>query len=130
MSEKILEKWVQFALADLDVAKRLFKSPKPTSWTYLLALWHCHQCVEKMLKMVIIKQEKDLLKIHDLPRLAELANIDLAPEMNKFVNQLNKFYLHSRYPDLIYSPLPKVAKQFVEEFLDKTNQIFVWLKKQ
>ncbi|MDP2951437.1 MAG: HEPN domain-containing protein [bacterium] len=130
MLEKILEKWIDFAAADLDVAKRLFKSPKPTSWTYLLALWHCHQCIEKMLKMLAIKQGKELLKIHDLSRLVELANITFTSEMKQFINQLNKFYIRSRYPDLIYSPLPKTEKKFVEEFIKKTNQFFIWLKKQ
>jgi len=34
------------------------------------------------------------------------------------------------YNNVMYSPLPKADKRFVEEFIKKTNQFFIWLKKQ
>ncbi len=127
--KEILKKWILFASADLDAAKRLFQSPKPTQWTYLLVLWHCHQVVEKMLKMVIIKKEKELLKIHDLPRLTELAEVQFLNDDLKFVKKLNKYYLKPRYPDLIYEPLPKLDKSLTKNYLEKTEKFFIWLQK-
>jgi len=127
--KNILKKWILHAQADLDVAKRLFNSPRPTSWTYLLTLWHCHQTIEKMLKMIMIKKGKELLKIHDLPRLAELSEIKLSKDDLKFIKRLNKYYLKSRYPDLIYEPLPKPNKKFTQEYLKKTESLFLWLQK-
>jgi len=129
MMKNILKKWILHAQADLDVAKRLFNSPRPTSWTYLLTLWHCHQTIEKMLKMIMIKKGKELLKIHDLPRLAELSEIKLSKDDLKFIKRLNKYYLKSRYPDLIYEPLPKPNKKFTQEYLKKTESLFLWLQK-
>lgn len=126
--KKILEKWLNYAQADLDAAKRLFNSPRPTSWTYLLVLWHCHQTVEKMLKRIIIKKGKELLKIHDLARLAKLSKIELSEKEKEFLEDLNEFYLRPRYPDLFYKALPKPGKKFTQAYLEKTNKFCLWLK--
>lgn len=130
MSEKILKKWADFAHADLDAAQRLFQSPRPTSWTYLLTLWHCHQCIEKILKMVIIKKEKELLKIHDLQRLSELSEVKFSANDYLFIKRLNKYYLKPRYPDLLYPALPKSNKELTQDYLEKTEKLFLWLQKQ
>jgi len=128
--KEILKKWILFAKSDLDAARRLFQSPKPTQWTYLLVLWHCHQTIEKALKMIIIKRGKELIKIHDLPRLAKTSEIILSEDQKIFLNNLNTFYLRPRYPDMLYSPLPKPNKKFTEDYLEKTNKLFLWLQKQ
>jgi len=128
--EEILKKWILHAQADLDVAKRIFNSPRPTSWTYLLTLWHCHQAIEKMLKMVMIKRGKELLKIHDLPKLVKLSELKLSEKEKQFLEELNVFYLRSRYPDLLYKPLPKADKNLTKNYLEKTKKLFLWLKKQ
>ncbi|MBU4331733.1 HEPN domain-containing protein [Patescibacteria group bacterium] len=126
----ILKKWIEYAGADLDVAQRLFKSPRPTRWTYLLMFWHCHQVVEKMIKMVVVKKGKELLKIHDLPRLHQLADVEFSNQEKKFIDELNKYYLKPRYPDLIYKPLPKISRAQAKDYLQKTKKLFLCLKKQ
>lgn len=126
----ILEKWLLFAQSDLDAAKRLFNSPKPTQWTYLLVLWHCHQTIEKALKMIIIKKDKELLKIHDLPRLSSLAQINLAKPDKILLEELNKFYLRSRYPDLNYKQLSNPNQKITKNLLTKTEKLFLWLKQR
>lgn len=128
--KKILEQWIEYAAADLDVAKRLLHSDKPTRWTYLLALWHCHQTIEKGLKMIIIKKEKELLKIHDLQRLSQLAELKLSEEQKLLIADLNGYYIRSRYPDMQYSPLPNPNKRQTEIFLNKTKIFFLWMQKQ
>ena len=130
MSKQILKNWILFAKSDLDAAKRLFDSSKPTQWTYLLTLYHCQQAIEKILKMLIIKKGKELLKIHDLLRLIELSEIKLSENDFELVKKLNKFYLKSRYPDIIYKPLPKSNKEQTKKYLQKTEKLFLWLKKQ
>lgn len=127
---KIFKKWIEFAKADFDVAQRLFNSPKPTRWTYLLALWHCHQCLEKTLKMIIIKKDKELLQIHDLVRLYELAEINLTKEQMHLLEDLNEYYLKSRYPDVLYKPLPEPSKIITQDYLKQTRRLFLCLKKK
>ena len=57
--QDVLNTWLTYAQADLDAAERLLKSPNPNNWTFLLSAWHCHQAIEKILKMVIIGQGKE-----------------------------------------------------------------------
>lgn len=126
----ILKQWIQYAHADFDAAERLFHTPRPTRWTYLFVLWHCHQTIEKGLKMVIIKREKELLKIHDLPRLAELAELPLTKKEQTFLEDMNAFYLRSRYPDLRQPPLPDPTKMTTTIYLEKTKKFLLWLEQQ
>lgn len=128
--DEILKKWIQYAQSDLDAAKRLFASKRPTHWTYLLVLWHCQQSIEKTIKMVILKRNKEILKIHDLPRLSQLAELKLNERHKLFLEDLNEFYLRSRYPDLFYNPLPKPDKNFTLEYLQKTEKFYLWLQQQ
>jgi len=131
MKKELLKKWILYAKSDLDAARRLFESPKPNSWTYLLILWHCHQAIEKILKMIIVKKDKELLKIHDLPRLLKQAAIDnISKERVNFIFNLNSFYLRPRYPDMNYAPFPKLNKKATEKYLRLTEELFLWLKKQ
>jgi HEPN domain-containing protein len=130
MNKEIIEKWLEYALADLDVAKRLFVSKKPTQWTYLLILRHCHQAIEKTLKMVGIKHNKEIPKIHDLPRLVHLFEINLKISDKTFIKDLNPFFMQSRYPDLLYPPLSNPDKTLTKKYLDKTDKLILWLKKQ
>lgn len=128
--DKKVRKWIDYARADLDAATRLFRSPGPTNWTYLLVLWHCQQTVEKALKMVLIKQGKDLVQIHDLSRLASLSQLKFNEEQLGLVDSLNKYYLRTRYPDIGYDPLPSLPKEEVEQFLVGTKELFSWIQKQ
>ena len=130
MEKELLKKWLLYAKSDMDVARRIFESPKPNNLAYLLALWHCQQAIEKMLKMLMLKNGKELLRIHDLSRLAELSEVKLSEQQKEFLKDLNEFYLRSRYPDLIYRPLPKPSKDFTEDCLKRTKKLFLWLKKQ
>ena len=79
---------------------------------------------------MIIVQGKELLKIHDLPRLTELTAVPISREDETFVSTLNKFYLRSRYPDLIGRPLPRISKIATRDFLIKTRTFLVWLTQQ
>ncbi|HLD30750.1 MAG TPA: HEPN domain-containing protein [Patescibacteria group bacterium] len=108
----------------------MFNSPRPNSWTYALIIWHCHQTVEKMLKMVALKNGKELLKIHDLLHLAKQAEVNNFPEEHgDFLYDLNKYYFSPRYPDINYSkPYPKSDRTIALKYLNKTEKIFKWLK--
>jgi len=59
-----------------------------------------HQIVEKYLKGLLIFHGKEIEKIHDLIKLANLAKSFL-PEITNFQKELallNRYYIESRYP--------------------------------
>lgn len=80
--------------------------------------------------MIIIKRGKELIKIHDLPKLSKMAEIVFSDDWKMFLEDLNTFYLKPRYPDMLYSPLPKLDKKFTKDYLEKTDKLFIWLQKQ
>lgn len=126
----IIKKWIEFAYSDLDAAKRLFVSHKPNNWTFLLVLWHCHQTIEKMIKMLTLKNGNEVIKIHDLPRLYQLSKLKLSNKEQLFLKDLNEFYIRPRYPDLLYMPLPKPNRETTQKYLNKTKKFFLWAKNQ
>jgi HEPN domain-containing protein len=130
-ANKMTASWLEYARADLDAAMRLLNSPQPNNWTFLLVSWHCHQGIEKMLKRIIVSQEKELIKAHDVVRLYELSGLEL--KNNKQIDllkQLNQYYSQTRYPDLIYEPLPKLTEQEIQDLFNQTKELFLWLEKQ
>lgn len=128
--KEISKKWFSYAKSDLDFAERAMKSPKPNRWTFLMILWHCQQAIEKGIKMILIEKSMEVLKIHDLSRLAVIAELKISKEDQEFLSDLNVYYLKSRYPDLQYKPLPYPDKKKTEKYLAKTKEFLLWLEKQ
>ena len=128
--QDVLNTWLTYAQADLDAAERLLKSPNPNNWTFLLSAWHCHQAIEKILKMVIIGQGKENLKVHDLLRLVELSGLNFADQQLGFIKELNQYYSQQRYPDIAYPSLPRLAQKHAHNLFELTQELFLWLKQQ
>ncbi|MEK9165528.1 MAG: HEPN domain-containing protein [Patescibacteria group bacterium] len=133
---KIYKKWVPYIKRDLRAAGTLYKSSihsKSNSWhDWTLVIWHCHQVVEKSLKMIIVAKDFELLKIHDLPRLLELANLTGIPlKWKETLHQLNQYYMPTRYPDLpLQKSYPKATAKIAKTFLQFSKKIFIWAQEQ
>ena len=119
----IAKNWLNYIEADLKAATILYQSTTKTqkvNWhTWILIIWHCHQVVEKSLKMITTHQEKELLKIHDLVRLLDYTEITKLPEKWKnILFNLNNYYFPPRYPDMpLKTSYPKPSKELCYEFL-------------
>ena len=125
-----VKKWILFAEADLSAAEYLYKKPNANQWTYLLVVWHAHQAIEKILKALIIKKGKELLYIHDLPKLTKLAEINMLSSQQKdFILLLNQYYLTPRYPDLpMTRSYPRITAPQTKHILRDTKELFLCLK--
>jgi len=60
--------WLEYAVADLALAK----VPLPTQSKYEMLLFHAQQAVEKALKAVLVSQEIDVPRTHNLLKLVAL----------------------------------------------------------
>lgn len=121
------KRWLPYVKADMEVAHVLISQKKKTRWTNVLILWHCQQAIEKLLKAVIVEKEKELLKIHNLRRLREIGEVELPDEYFNLIIVLNKYYLQSRYPDLIYKALPNPTNILTQKLFQQTNSLHLWL---
>lgn len=125
----IVKKWLDYANADLEAAEILMKHPK-SSWSYQLAVLHCHQAIEKLLKTVIVSKGEEVYKIHDIVRLGEMSKLELSPESQEYLKELNAHYQPSRYPDIRYKGhILKYNEETAEYHFEKTRELFLWIEK-
>ncbi|MBI2436495.1 MAG: HEPN domain-containing protein [Candidatus Magasanikbacteria bacterium] len=99
---------------------------------YHIAVYHCHQAVEKMLKAVLNEHEKDIPKIHHLVRLLGLTGLEAPPTIAQAIADLNPHYAPIRYPDLGFRPnfIYTYTRKNTEEIIGSAKQIIIWLKTQ
>lgn len=122
--EKIVEHWIERAEYDLGTAKAMLDTAR-----YLYVGYMCQQAVEKLLKAIIAKQNKENLPIHNLSRLAEVAGIrnDLDTEHFNFLAELTPYCIETRYGDYKESLSEIINKGTAKEVYKKTREIFEWL---
>lgn len=126
----IVKKWLEYAKADLEGAEVLMMHPK-SHRSYQLAVLHCHQAIEKLLKTVIVFNGEEVLRIHDLVRLGEVSKLELTPEIQEYLKELNVHYQPSRYPDISYKdPIIKYSEDTVKYHFKNTKRIFLWIEKK
>lgn len=105
MKEEVKE-WIERAKKDLIAAKNSLNSGD-----YEWSCFQIQQSVEKALKALILKENEEFPKIHDLVKLAKIIN---APE-KIIINcgKLNPHYVESRYPNLSKDYSNKDTKEFI-----------------
>ncbi len=88
----------------------------------------CQQTVEKLLKAMIAQQNKENLPIHNLNRLAEVAEIAnlMSPEQSNFLAELTPFCIEARYGDFKESLSEIINKEKAEVIYLKTREMFEW----
>ncbi len=96
--ENDVKEWLRFANMDLATANHLFNTmhPKP----YEIICYHCQQAAEKFLKALSVKNQKELIKIHDLVVLAKSLS-DVYPSVHDILREcaiLTPYGVRIRYP--------------------------------
>jgi|SRR3989344_7530066 len=127
-----IKKWLEYARADLEAAEILTNHPR-SRHSYQLAILHCHQAIEKILKTVIVLNKGEVYKIHDLVRILELSNLKPSREFREYIKEINVHYQPSRYPDINYqgkSLKYDYNKENVFYNLKKTQKLFLWIEKK
>lgn len=122
---KIIDHWIESAKRDRQTAQTLFDNK-----FYDQCLFYCHLLLEKMLKVKVMKIINDHApKIHDLVRLAKLAQIKLDNQQIVELNEINGFNLEARYDDYKFEFYKKATKDFTKTWLAKTDDYIIWLEK-
>lgn len=92
------------------------------------SLFFAHLAIEKMLKAHVTRQTSDIPpRIHNLVRLAEIAELSLDPEKTESLHEFGVYQLEGRYPD---SEQIVLDLQTAKTELSEAREIFEWLKTQ
>ena len=87
------------------------------------------QTVEKILKALIAQQDKENFPIHNLNRLAEIAEIsnELTPEQFNFIAELTPYHIEARYGDYKESLSEIINSKKAQQVYKKTWEIYKWI---
>jgi HEPN domain-containing protein len=116
--------WMDRVNYDWETAQAMHKSGP-----YLYVVFMCQQAIEKALKAVLAFQSKEIKPIHNLSKLAELADIlqELDKDTHVFVDWLSHYYLNARYKETIDTLSQAIGKIEAKECLTKTEKVIIWL---
>jgi HEPN domain-containing protein len=91
LSKSRKEEWFKLAEYDLETAKAMFKTGR-----FKYVPFMCQQAIEKIFKG-IISEKMFPPRIHDLVRLAKLAEVELKEEELLMLEKLSSLYVRVRY---------------------------------
>lgn len=118
--------WINSAKHDLDVAETLFSAGK-----YDWCLFIAHLVLEKTLKSLYVQNRESIPpRIHDLVRLAKLADIELDEDTSEFLDSVNTFNISTRYPDEKMRFYSLCTQEFTAENFRQIKEIQKWLLKK
>lgn len=119
-------RWRESALRDLQIAEDMMRL-KHYDW----ALYLGQLTLEKLLKGLVTKATNEAPPfIHDLVKLASLAQIDLSEAQRNDFHEISTFHVKARYEDIKSALYKKATKTFAETYTLKIKEYVVWLKKQ
>jgi HEPN domain-containing protein len=120
------ENWLKIARYDLKAAEAAFKSS-----LFIKVYENSHAALEKLLKAVIVENDKDPKKIHDLLRLASEAVIEnLKEDVKEVLDELNTVYFSTRYPEDFDELEKELNKEKTKDLLKQVRRIFTWLEEK
>lgn len=123
--KKETENWLKIAKNDLKIAKALFKEG-----LYSGVIEHGHAALEKLIKGIIVEQNREPPKIHNLLRLVSMTLIQNVQEDIKITfEELNDLYFSVRYPENFDEVQIELSIQKITEIFNKINDIFKLLEK-
>jgi len=120
--------WVKISDEDLKIAGTMLEN---RYWLYTGFM--CHQAIEKIFKAAYEKLKNDTPPyIHDLPRLAKLADFyDLfSEEQKQFLNTINPLNIEARYPDYKEQLAKMLTNELCKLLLEQTKLLQQWTKEK
>jgi HEPN domain-containing protein len=121
--DDLSRQWADQARYDMETADAMLKAGR-----YLYVVFCCQQAVEKAIKALIVRRTGEFPpRVHNLVRLAEVAEIESDGERIRFLGELSGYYIQSRYPEEIKTVGSAVTAELAREVLGKTEQIVTWV---
>lgn len=92
-----------------------------------LSLFAAHLAVEKSIKAHVAKEIKDIPPfIHNLPKLAEIAKIEMTEKQRNLLADLTFYNVSGRYQESVGKP-PPISE--VKSLMRQTKEMVEWLLK-
>ena len=100
---------------------------KHYDWAFFLF----HLTIEKLLKGLIVKQDKTPLPTHKLIQLAKTAGLSFTEDQRKYFFEITSYNIDARYDDYKRSFYKKVInKAYQKEWISICREIIIWLQNE
>jgi len=121
---KIIKMWLDRVEYDMETAKAMLQTGR---WIY--AIFMCQQSLEKCMKALIASEDKEIIPIHNLRRLAEIASIIHEFEESVLIKLdfLSSYYINARYKEDLSELSKGISETVVKEFIQFTEDTIKWL---
>lgn len=120
--------WFFFAKSDIETAR-----VATFSGIYHIACFHAQQAAEKLLKAFINYQEKPIPKTHSLLELYDLILVIISgiKQFHAMLNNLDKYYMPTRYPDALPGSLPEglPSKDHAQQAVKDVEKLYNFISK-
>lgn len=121
---KLFEKWLDRVAYDMDTAKAMVQTGR-----LIYAIFMCQQSLEKCFKALLAHEEKEIVPIHNLRRLAEQASViqELNDSTLMKLDFLSSYYINARYKEDLDQLSKGVTGPMVQDFIQFSEGLITWL---
>jgi len=124
--EKVVNYWKKSAQKDRRVVKDMLNS-KHNDWA--LFVWHL--TIEKLLKGLLVKGEREVIFTHNLFRLAtELEKLNFPDKYLDWLKEITTFNLEARYSSYKFEFYKKATDGYTKKWDSRCEEIYQWLLKK
>ncbi|MBI2436490.1 MAG: HEPN domain-containing protein [Candidatus Magasanikbacteria bacterium] len=124
-NHETLKYWLVSAQNNWKTAEGLFGLKR-----YDACLFFCHLAIEKLLKgLIVYRTSQTPPYIHDLPKLAYTAGIDMDDNLEKELEIISSFSIAGRYDSEKFDFYKLCTPTYTQKHKIMCKKIYLWLKK-
>jgi len=122
--EKKSKMWLDRVTYDIDTAKAMLQTGR-----LIYAIFMCQQSLEKCFKAVLAYKDREIIPIHNLRRLAELADVIHEMDEPKLVKLdfLSSYYINARYKEDLQQLSKGITEPVARDFVQFSERVIAWL---
>jgi HEPN domain-containing protein len=114
IGQEIFKRWLDRVAYDMDTAKAMLQTGR-----LIYAIFMCQQSLEKCFKALLAYEDKDIVPIHNLRRLAELANVihEIDDSTMVKLDFLSSYYINARYREDLQQLSKGITESVARDFI-------------
>ena len=116
--------WLDRVAYDIDTAKAMLRTGR-----LIYVIFMCQQSLEKCFKALLAYKDKEIIPIHNLRRLAELAEVIHEMDEPTLVKLdfLSSYYINARYKEDLQQLSRGITESVARDFIQFSEGVIAWL---
>ncbi len=122
--QKTSKMWLDRVAYDIDTAKAMLQTGR-----LIYVIFMCQQSLEKCFKALLAYEDREIIPIHNLRRLAELAQVIHEMDEPTLVKLdfLSSYYINARYKEDLEQLSRGITESVARDFVQFSEGVIAWL---